>query len=510
MAVTKIWSVKDSLSRLIDYAKNPDKTEFEALETVMAYAKDEDKVIYEAGEKCYLVTSFNCRGDPLESMIKVQNHFKAKGENLAYHAYQSFKPGEVTADQCHEIGVKLAERIWGSHYQVLVATHTNCSHMHNHFVVSAVSFRNGKKLDTGHDYWRRVLSPASDAICQEHGLSTLGKRRKAAPKVLYMDEKKGKKTPYRLMFDSLYAALSLATSNSDLQKYLYDMGYELDIKKARMKSRFAEKWVSLKTLSDTFKYECMPSDFELFYEKNEMDYEEGKLKCEPYYSWEMKRRQEKNGVYRPQHWSTHGSLDPYPGEMNTLSVILEVFMMLMGWKTPEVILIGSKTSYTPLSPEMKAEMRNERKKAEMYSKTAVIIGREKLETGEDVMNYLEKIDTTMHQLVKERKRLYYQAAKPENSERKQDYLAQIELYNQELRTWRYEKKCLINLLERCGVMEEMIKNEMQMRKEKREREYKKDVPIVEKPREERSEDRDYYPRYTPPSRPKKKRDDRER
>lgn len=54
------------------------------------------------------------------------------------------------------------------------------------------------------------------------------------------------------------------------------MGYELDIKKAKMKSRFAKKWVSLKTLSDTFGEDCMPSDFEFFYEKNEMDYEEGR------------------------------------------------------------------------------------------------------------------------------------------------------------------------------------------------------------------------------------------
>ena len=52
MAVTKIWPVKDSLSRLIEYAENPEKTAFESLETVMAYAGDEDKVIYEKGEKC--------------------------------------------------------------------------------------------------------------------------------------------------------------------------------------------------------------------------------------------------------------------------------------------------------------------------------------------------------------------------------------------------------------------------------------------------------------------------
>ena len=80
-----------------------------------------------------------------------------------------------------------------------------------------MSFRDGKKLDTGNNYWGRVLSPASDALCREYGLSTLGKRRKAAPRVLYMDEKKGKKTPYRLMFDALKAALGLATCNGDLQ-----------------------------------------------------------------------------------------------------------------------------------------------------------------------------------------------------------------------------------------------------------------------------------------------------
>lgn len=193
MAVTKIWPVKDSLSRLIEYAENPEKTAFESLETVMAYAGDEDKVIYEKGEKCYLVTALNCRGNALESMIKVQKHFGAKGENIAYHAYQSFKPGEVTPEQCHEIGVKLAEKLWGNRYQVLVATHTNCSHLHNHYVISAVSFRDGKKLDTGNNYWGRVLSPASDALCWEYGLSTIGKRRKAAPRVLYIDEKKARK-----------------------------------------------------------------------------------------------------------------------------------------------------------------------------------------------------------------------------------------------------------------------------------------------------------------------------
>ena len=56
----------------------------------------------------------------------------------------------------------------------------------------------------------------------------------------------------------------------------------------------------------------------------------------------------------------------------------------------------------------------------------------------------------------------------------------------------------------------MIDNEMQMRREKREREFKKDVPVAEKLRDERSEEREYYPRHTPTEKPKRKRDDFER
>lgn len=502
MAVTKIWPVKDSLSRLIDYAKNPEKTAFSDLKTVMAYAENEDKVIYEDGETCYLVTTLNCRGDPLESMIKVQKHFNARGENLAYHAYQSFKPGEITAQKCHEIGVKLAEKVWGGRYQVLVATHTNCSHMHNHFVISAVSFRDGKKLDTGHNYWKRVLSPASDDICLKYGLSVLGSRGKAAPRVIYLDEKKGKKTPYRLMYDALKTALNLATNSDDLKKYLYDMGYELDIKGARMKSRFSDRWVKLKTLSDTFGEGCMPPDFEYYYEDNFAKYEAGKLGHECSYALEMKRRQKENGVYTPWDWTKRGSLDPYPGNLNTAAKILAVFMALLGWNMPKSVLAGRQKSYSPLSPEMKAYLRDERKKCEMLSKTADIMGRENLRTGEDVMSYLEKTDGKMRQLIKDRKKLYYQAGKQENCEDKLFCLNQIDLINQQLSLYRYEKKCMINLLERSGVMKEMVENEMLMRREKREREYKKPEPT--RAREE------YYPRHEEPEEPRRKRDDRDR
>ena len=40
MAVTKIWAIKDSLQRVLDYAANPDKTEYDALAQTLHYAEN--------------------------------------------------------------------------------------------------------------------------------------------------------------------------------------------------------------------------------------------------------------------------------------------------------------------------------------------------------------------------------------------------------------------------------------------------------------------------------------
>ena len=45
MATTKIWTIKDSISRVISYAKNPEKTTFSDLKQVLKYAENEEKTI---------------------------------------------------------------------------------------------------------------------------------------------------------------------------------------------------------------------------------------------------------------------------------------------------------------------------------------------------------------------------------------------------------------------------------------------------------------------------------
>ncbi len=146
MATTKIWPVKDSLKRLVDYASNPDKTTDDDLAAVIKYAMNGDKTAGVNEKACY-VTGVNCIAETaLEEMLSVQNHFGKTGGNVAYHCYQSFKPGEVTPEQCHRLGVELARRMWGDKYQVLVATHLDRDHLHNHLVCCSVSFIDGKQI----------------------------------------------------------------------------------------------------------------------------------------------------------------------------------------------------------------------------------------------------------------------------------------------------------------------------------------------------------------------------
>lgn len=110
MAVTKLWQVKGSLADVVKYAGNPEKTKPNDLAQVVGYAADEHKTLDE-NEHFYAVTGVNCNAKTaLDEMLAVQERLGKTGGNVAYHAYQSFKTGEVTPEQCHRLGVELGKR----------------------------------------------------------------------------------------------------------------------------------------------------------------------------------------------------------------------------------------------------------------------------------------------------------------------------------------------------------------------------------------------------------------
>ena len=137
MGTTKIWAIKDSLSRVLDYASNPKKTVYTDLKKVLHYAEQGSKTVSEE-ETCF-VTGVNCNAETaFDEMLSVQRRYGKTCGNVAYHAYQSFKTGEVSSEECHQIGVELAKKMWGDEYQVLVTTHLDTQTLHNHFVSAPI------------------------------------------------------------------------------------------------------------------------------------------------------------------------------------------------------------------------------------------------------------------------------------------------------------------------------------------------------------------------------------
>ncbi len=183
MATTKIWPVKSRLDHILEYAEDKQKTEntewsrvdYQSMRDVMDYAMNDAKT-----EKQYYVSGWNCSPDIAREEMQITKKQYGKEDGiLAFHGYQSFKPGEVTPEIAHEIGLKLAQELWPDH-QVIIATHLDKAHIHSHFVVNSVGL-DGKKFDSNHASYRKMRA-VSDRLCREYGLSVIEPRSTNATK----------------------------------------------------------------------------------------------------------------------------------------------------------------------------------------------------------------------------------------------------------------------------------------------------------------------------------------
>ncbi len=142
-----------ALSKAISYIVNPEKT---------------------TDERCLYVNSFNCSVAGADEQFKmVRDKWDKNSGNFAYHFIQSFKPGETTPDEAHQCGLEFAEALFANYgYQVVIGTHLDQEHLHNHFIVNAVNSLDGKKLQTDHDFIRKMRME-NDRVCRLHNLSVI-------------------------------------------------------------------------------------------------------------------------------------------------------------------------------------------------------------------------------------------------------------------------------------------------------------------------------------------------
>jgi len=211
--------------------ENPEKTrantandrDLQALWDIVGYTTRSDKT-----EQKLFVDGINCLPEiAVQEMILVKKQFRKEDGRLAYHGYLSFKPGEVTPDNCHEIGLALAREMWGDRFQVVVSTHLDREHLHCHFAVNSVSFVDGLKYDRTNAEYERMRSIA-DRLCREYGLSVIANpQKKKTPRMIYLAEKNGEPTRYNVFRQAIDKAVAASMTKQDLERYLRIQGFEI-------------------------------------------------------------------------------------------------------------------------------------------------------------------------------------------------------------------------------------------------------------------------------------------
>ena len=139
MAVTKILAVRDRLDKRVAYVTNSEKTH---LATDITYVTNPEKT-----EQSFFTSAINCRSirTAFAEMTSTNQRFRKTDGVQAYHIIQSFAPGEVTPEQAHRIGLRLCERLFENRYEVVIGTHLDKAHLHNHILVNSVAKDNGAK-----------------------------------------------------------------------------------------------------------------------------------------------------------------------------------------------------------------------------------------------------------------------------------------------------------------------------------------------------------------------------
>ena len=237
IAVVKIWKVVTHLDQVVDYAEDHNKTNlsnFKDLNDLMDYAMNGDKT-----EESLYISGINC--DPnnaTKEMIMIKDKYLKKDGILAWHAYQSFKEGEVTPDEAHKIGLELANEMWGDRFQVVVTTHLNTKHFHNHFVLNSVSFLDGKKYNADRNSYAEFRR-LNDLICMEHGKSYLSEK-KTKSGINYINyQNRGIKYTnyYKKAKEDLDLAIAKASNYESFKNILINLGYDITVRAGKLSIR---------------------------------------------------------------------------------------------------------------------------------------------------------------------------------------------------------------------------------------------------------------------------------
>lgn len=225
--VRKTEKKEDSLNQVSDYLRNPEKTQEPFL------------------------TGINCQPDTApEEMDFVKKQFGKEDGILAHHVFQSFLPGEITPELAHQLGIELATRLWADRFQVVIATHLDKAHIHNHLLLNSVSFVDGKKYNGCKKTYAEIRS-VSDALCREYGLSVIhDPKYRGKSRAEWEAEHSGRPTWRSLIRDDIDLAIQKSKTMNDFYQELKNMHYDLKMgKHFALRPAGKERYIRLRSLN---------------------------------------------------------------------------------------------------------------------------------------------------------------------------------------------------------------------------------------------------------------------
>ena len=459
MAVTSIWSIKGWIGKVINYAENPDKTKennegqivedqsrsAQGLEDVLTYAVNAEKTRQRQSESMEIelvgeseelmeqyVSGVNCSPTTArEEMIAVKKRFGKEGGIVAFHGYQSFAPGECTPAMAHEIGKKLAEELWGSRYQVLIATHLDkANHLHNHFVVNSVSFLDGKRYHrTNQDY--RDMRMMSDRLCKEYQLSVVGQPEQGKGKhyAEWQAEQEGKPSYHSMVKADVDEAIRKARTEKQFFFYLREKGYSFKFgKDITIRPEGRERGLKLKrNFGENYSLEAIRVRI----------LEENELPAEKKLSVRKTYRIRVSGNFKQTR------------KIGGLRGLYLHYCYLLG------ILPKNRPSMS--AKQIHVLFREDLLKLNTISKETKLLCHYHIDTAEQLFSLKDRLQKQMEQCVEERKHLRYKIRANRPEEEIQDLKEQLKGLTEEIGTLRREVVVCDGIAARSKVIEEKFK-----------------------------------------------------
>nr|WP_290462458.1 relaxase/mobilization nuclease domain-containing protein [Acutalibacter muris] len=411
MAQTKIWKIDNHLARCVRYVMNPEKTQ-------------DGKLV--SGVNLFIPPKD--WQSPTNQMISTKLRFDKQGGRLAYHLEQGFKPGEVTPETAHQIGVELAKELFGDKYEVVVATHVDKEHIHNHILLNSVSFVDGRKFHQPNAMYYDRIRKASDRLCEKYGLSVIKEAKKSRYEsypAQHHQKPQPSPTVHSVMYGDIDRAVEAAKDLEDFYRILTRMGYRV---------RREGKYPAISPQGHGF--------FRLYKFKQGYTEEdirrriaEKKVYREPKKVYGAWRNQEERRAYQKRYTGYYARRYDRCGLNYT-------------YLHYRYMLISIRRQTYPYYPTV--EQRKAVAKLEKYSREARLLVRNKIQTKEELCRYQSDLGERIHALHKERWYLKQDLQKCSDESERQVIQEKISEISRRLKPLYRERSLCRDIAERCS------------------------------------------------------------